>query len=48
MVPFLNWGPCLSTGGDLFKFYLLVVGISANVIPFGSWESLASLVFGTF
>jgi hypothetical protein len=23
---FLNWGPCLSTRGGLFRFYLLGVG----------------------
>jgi hypothetical protein len=34
----LNLGPCLSTRG----------GLSANVIPVGSWEPLASLLSGTF
>ena len=24
--PSLNWGPCLSTGGDLFLFHVLTVG----------------------
>ena len=43
----INWGSCLSTGSGLFRIYVLL-SISVNVIPIGSWKPLASLASGTF
>jgi hypothetical protein len=37
---------CLSAGGGLYKFPLLLLGISSKVPPFESWESLTSHVSG--
>ena len=40
-------GPCLTSGYGLDRFSLPFVGISANVIPVGSWKALAFLASGT-
>lgn len=46
VAPSLNWGSCLSTGGDLFRFYLPTVGHLGYVIQIESWEPLRSLCLG--
>ena len=48
VVPFINWGPCLISGYGLYRFSPPLLGILANLIPVGSWESFAFLAYGTW
>jgi hypothetical protein len=48
VVPYLNWGPCLSTGGGLYRCVSSLLGILAEVITICSWELPVSLESGTF
>ena len=41
-------GPCLSTGGSLYRLYLPSLGILVKVIDTGSWEPLTPLESETF
>jgi hypothetical protein len=46
--PSLKQNLCLTSGYGFYRFSLPFVGISANVIPIGSWEFLAFLASGIF
>ena len=48
MVPSLNWGPCLFTGGGLFRFYLSSIGYFRKCHVHWVLGPLTSLVSGTF
>jgi hypothetical protein len=49
----MSWWPHPSSGGHILEAVSLgsislLLGISANAIPIGSWEPLTSLAHGTF
>ena len=44
----LQWGHSLTSRYGLYSFYFCFVGISANVIFIGSWETLPFLASETF